>query len=356
MISRPTLFDAPGGDTIQISETAAELRNIGVEVEIKLANEKINYHQFDLIHFFNMIRPNAIWPHIKKSKLPYVLSTIYVDYTVVDQYLRSKLLNRIIKIIGQDRGEYLKTIARNILNSEPIMDFDYLWMGHRKSVKRILNKASYLLPNSNSEWARIVKDYNPTSTGKIIPNGFPSNFKKSAFDPTIKSGVICVARIEPIKNQLNLIKAIQGTNIPLKIIGQAAPNHHNYFEECKRIATENVEFIGQLNQADLLDHYKKAKVHILPSWFETTGLSSLEAAAMGCNIIVSPYGDTKEYFEGAIFCEPDNVQSIKHSIEKALAMEWEPLLRNRVLMKYNWKIAAEMTHLVYQEVLNNHYD
>ena len=78
LISRPTLFSAPGGDTVQIRETANELIKLGVEADICLADEVVNYDSYDLLHFFNIIRPNTISGHVKKSNLPFVISTIFV--------------------------------------------------------------------------------------------------------------------------------------------------------------------------------------------------------------------------------------------------------------------------------------
>ena len=54
-ISRATLFKVSGGDTIQMMATAKYLKKLGIDVEIKLTDEKINYSTFDLIHFFNEI-------------------------------------------------------------------------------------------------------------------------------------------------------------------------------------------------------------------------------------------------------------------------------------------------------------
>ena len=57
LISRSSLFSVKGGDTTQIVKTGEELNKLGVQTEIKLANEKINYEEYDLLHFFNLIRP-----------------------------------------------------------------------------------------------------------------------------------------------------------------------------------------------------------------------------------------------------------------------------------------------------------
>ena len=81
MISRATLFSSPGGDTVQVEETANYLRKIDVVVDIMLSNEDINFNGYDLVHFFNIIRPNDILGHLKKINIPFVISTIFVDYT-----------------------------------------------------------------------------------------------------------------------------------------------------------------------------------------------------------------------------------------------------------------------------------
>ena len=55
--------------------------------------------------------------------------------------------------------------------------------------------------------------------------------------------ILCVARIEGIKNQLNLIRALSGTNFHLLIIGSHSKNHKSYYEQCKAEAGSNIEFL-----------------------------------------------------------------------------------------------------------------
>ncbi len=75
----------------------------------------------------------------------------------------------------------------------------------------------------------------------------------------------------------------------------------------------------------------------MPSWFETTGLSSLEAAAMGCNIVITRKGDAYEYFgDYAYYCDPESPDSIFKAIEKAAS--------NSILPGFpNW--CREQVHL-----------
>ncbi|HUH33989.1 MAG TPA: glycosyltransferase, partial [Daejeonella sp.] len=166
--------------------------------------------------------------------------------------------------------------------------------------------------------------------------------------------VLCVARFEPLKNQLNLIKAINKTNLKLTLIGRASPNSEAFFQACKQEARHNpnIIFIEHLSQSDLKVYYEKAKVHVLPSWFETTGLSTLEAAACGCNIVVTDKGDTKEYFgDYAYFCRPESEQSILEAVLKANAKENNFEMRDKILRSYNWGVTAQRTFEAYKKAL-----
>ena len=53
-ITRSTLYAVPGGDTEQILQTARFLKELGVEVDLFLTTEKINYAEYDLLHVFNI--------------------------------------------------------------------------------------------------------------------------------------------------------------------------------------------------------------------------------------------------------------------------------------------------------------
>src|SRR6187401_1088065 len=107
-LSRTTLYSNPGGDTIQISNTAQGLKKMGVNVDIQLANAKITYTAYDLIHFFNIIRPGDILFHIKASGKPYVVSTIFVDYSEYEKKTSSGIKNIAFRILSADLIEYIK--------------------------------------------------------------------------------------------------------------------------------------------------------------------------------------------------------------------------------------------------------
>lgn len=352
IIARSTLYTAPGGDTVQAVQTARQLIELGLYVDIKLTNEPIHYQGYDLLHFFNIIRPADILFHIRRAKKPYVISTILVDYSEYDRQYR-KGLGRLLGYLSGDGVEYVKTLARWLLGKDVLASPSYLWRGQRKSILHILDHAEMILPNSESEYRRVMKAYPCAVKYRVIPNGIdPKLFQYHASVGRDNSLVLCVARIEGIKNQFNLIKALNNTRFKLLLIGNHSPNQVGYYNACRNIAAANVEFIDHLPQQELVAYYQRAGVHVLPSWFETTGLSSLEAAAMGCNLVITDKGNTRDYFEDdALYADPADVKSIRLAVEQASVAPYKPNLRERILQKYTWAEAAKHTLAAYQQIV-----
>ncbi len=353
MISRATLHTSAGGDTTQIMETAAALRSLGVTVDVLLTTDQIEYAQYDLLHFFNIIRPADIISHVVRSGKPFLVSTIFLEFGVYGRDEGKGIAAKLSGVLGEDRMEYVKAIARHIRNGERIMSRQYIFRGHRQSVKWILRRAAMLLPNSQSEYTRLVARYKIERPYRVVPNGIGKDFIKQAAVKRVtpKETVLCVARIEGRKNQLNLIRALRDTGYWLLIQGKASPNHAAYYAACKAEAGSNVAFSGWLSGQALYDRYHAAKVHVLASYFETTGLSSLEAAALGCNIVITDKGDTTDYFgDRAWYCNPDDPASIRAAVEAAYAAPYNEEFRQYILKHYTWQKAAEETLAAYRQV------
>jgi glycosyltransferase involved in cell wall biosynthesis len=348
-ITRLNLYTIAGGDTVQIEQTARRLRDLNVEVDILRSIDVIPYEKYDVLHFFGIPRPGDMIHHSQLSKMPFVISTIHCTYGDYYKYNR-KGIGAIFAGMSSDRMEYFKTIARWLVGKDHRPSINYLLSGQRKSVIKALETAHFILPNSQSESDRLKEIYTSNVKSVIVTNGI--NPEKFPFDPAIpKDGnlVICVGRIENRKNQLNLIKALNGTKYKLVLIGAPSANQTQYYQQCRAAAGPNVTFLNKIPHNDLVKYYQLAKVHVLASWFETTGLSSLEAAIMRCNIVITDKGDTREYFgDNAFYCEPENVESIRTAVEQASEATFNELLAERILTSHTWKKAAEQTLTAYQ--------
>jgi glycosyltransferase involved in cell wall biosynthesis len=354
MITRSTLYSAAGGDTIQALQTASLLREYGCIADIKLTHETIDYDRYQLLHFFNITRPADILHHIEKTDIPFVVSTILINYSEYDKYHRSGFAGIVFRYLSADTIEYLKSLSRWIKGKDQLMSISFMWKGQRKAINQILKKAGLLLPNSASEYRRLSEAYECTTAYMVVPNAVNTDLFR--YDSLVKKDphlILCVARIEGIKNQLTLIRALNNTKYNLIIIGAAAPNQLSYYDSCRNAAASNIQFIQHLPQEELVAYYQKAKVHVLPSWFETTGLSSLEAAAMGCNIVITDKGDTKEYFgEHAVYCSPSSASNIFSAVERAASLPVNETLQQKIHTHYTWQQASRHTAEGYNKIIN----
>jgi glycosyltransferase involved in cell wall biosynthesis len=160
--------------------------------------------------------------------------------------------------------------------------------------------------------------------------------------------------VEGRKNQLNVIRALAGSDRRLVLAGPPAANQRAYVEAVRAEVGRhaNVHWLGAVSEEDKRWLYQLARVHVLASWMETTGLVSLEAAALGCALVVTPNGDTHEYFDGvAQFCSPDDPRSIRDGVEAAFRAGPDESLRERVFSDYTWDAAAQATARGYEIAL-----
>jgi glycosyltransferase involved in cell wall biosynthesis len=85
---------------------------------------------------------------------------------------------------------------------------------------------------------------------------------------------------------------------------------------------------------------------------ETTGLASLEAAFLNCSLVVSPNGDTSEYFgDFAEFCDPADVDSIRDATVRAWGRLPSRELKQRIEERFTWTEAARATLAGYRRAL-----
>lgn len=353
LITRSTLYRVKGGDTIQVTETARMLEELGIHAHIRLANEKIDYREYDLLHFFNITRPADMLVHIRRSRKPCVVTPIWIDYSAYDKQQRKGISGAVLGLLGMGGAEYAKTIGRFLAGRDSLASIDYAWKGQSRSIREVLRSARCLLVNSQQEYVNIRDRYGAVPSYAVVPNGVNGE----AYTQMLKTEkqndlVLCAARIEGIKNQYNLIKALNNTRFRLVLAGAPAPGQQRYYEQCRKIADENILFTGHLSSSELMTYYAQSKVHVLPSWFELCGLSSLEAAAMGCAVVVSPNGYARDYFkEDAFYCDPANPLSIRHCVEQAAAQPLNTLLAERIKNNYTWRQAAEKIAAVYKNIL-----
>jgi glycosyltransferase involved in cell wall biosynthesis len=358
----------PGGDQVALEATAHALREMGIDAQIS-ADSAPNLSGFDAVHLFGLVRPQETWLQARnasRQRKPVILSTMYCDVWDFERVARTGPVGWIARHSNRDVIEGLKAVGRGINNREWSRGSLALCLrGFSRMQREVLALSSSLLPNSRSEWLRIVQDLgvDPTdSRVTVVPNGFdtdtPGRAANGGSPPArlarFADCVLCVARIEGRKNQLNLIEAVRGTDLALVLAGPATANQSRYVHRVENAAAslDNVFMLGAVTPEEKAWLYSLARVHILPSWMETTGLSSLEAAVAGCSVVVTPNGDTQEYFgDDAEYCDPGSPSSIRDAILRAKAREPSAALDHRIRTEYTWQRSAEATYRAYSHIL-----
>lgn len=196
----------------------------------------------------------------------------------------------------------------------------------------------------------------------VVPNGVESRFFTA--DPEAarsrfghRDYVLCVATIDPVKNQLGLVNAIGPTGLPLVLIGSARPSNSadiaSYPLRLREAVDRfpNVQWTGGLNHDDplLQSAYAGARVHVLASFVEGQGISSLEAAAAGASIVTSNSPAMRSAFGNDVtYCNPYQESSIQQAVKKV----WEnPTNHRSSPWLLSWDSVAQQLEGIYQEVL-----
>ncbi len=363
--SRSTLFTVPGGDTVQLTKTAESLRQLGIAVDISTELEP-SLVGYDLVHLFNLMRPQEVYvqaANAKRQGKRVALSTIYGLYTEYERKARPGLAGFVSRNVSPWQIERLKVLARAVTNGEIGRgSLVVAGFGYKHICSRLTRLVDVFLPNSGSEMARVHADFVQSREKPYVV--VPNAVDETVFDPDrvvvpesmkrFEGCILSAARIEGRKCQLELVRAVKGLDVDLVLIGKPAPNHVSYYEQIKREASDRVHFIGQVDHESLAQFYAAAKVHALVSWMETPGLSSLEAGAMGCNLVITDKGDTRDYFgDGAFYCDPESIGSIKSALRNALAASPNASLQACIRTEFTWSKAAEMTLKGYRLALES---
>jgi glycosyltransferase involved in cell wall biosynthesis len=329
----------PGGHRTQISSTITGLREMGIEVDLAWTQD-VALDGIDLVHSFGA---QAAWVRrAREARIPVVLSPLYWS----QRYLPGvdsphSLAERVLTVARFSASTARRGMA---LTS---------WRVLQPQLEKLIciESADLLAPNSKSE-ARAIREELGTSTpAHIVPNCVDSRLfvLPESSSQARRSGVLYVGRIEPHKNQLALIRALAGTGISLKIVGPVHPHHTSYLNVCQKAADSNVEFVGEVAHSKLVELYQRTEVHAMPSWFETTGLSSLEASVCGAAVVSTDRGYVRDYFGAdAHYADPASVTSIRAAVLRALEAGHSDALRERILGNFTLQHAARETLAAYE--------
>ena len=259
---------AHGGLQIQIERTKQALEDAGVEVEyLRWWDDS---QRGDIIHFFGRANPSHIdFAHAKRMK--YVMSELFTGQgsRTPAQLRLQGALEKILR----------KAVPDAFLSS-------FRWDAYQK--------ADALLVGTpwEAEVARLLFAPPPEKI-YIVPNGVEDVF---FLDPSSRAiprstELVCTATITPRKRVVELAEAAILAETPLRILGAPYGKNDPYYQRFLVLVEQRPDLIrysGALkDRAELARAYKEARGFALLSTMETRSLSSEEAAAAGCPLLLS---------------------------------------------------------------------
>lgn len=161
--------------------------------------------------------------------------------------------------------------------------------------------------------------------------------------------ILFVGTLEPRKNLAKLVEALSGqVDLPPLVVAGAQG-----WGDVSVAASDNVKFLGHVEERFLGGLYAAASVMAYPSLWEGFGLPVLEAMAQGTPVVTSELISTQEVAGGAaVLIDPRNAESIQHGIRTALAERAS--LSGRGLERAahaTWSKTAQLTAAAYDEVI-----
>lgn len=184
----------------------------------------------------------------------------------------------------------------------------------------------------------------------------PLHYRIPPIDAIPQKGNFCfhASRLaSPNKNVPRLIEAAKKYGFQLKLAGHLMGQvEHEWLKGLIGNAS-NIEYVGEVSEEALQDLYKRAKVFALPSLQEGVGMVALEAAAYGCEIVLTNYGAPKEYYDGrAILVNPRSVDEIGQGVVRALKDGYaQPELKSYMEQHYSETACCQLLCKSIQKIL-----
>jgi glycosyltransferase involved in cell wall biosynthesis len=340
LASYPSLMLNRGGPTFKIIHLKKELDKLGVETHLfDMWDRDQIIQRTDLIHVFNAsLSTFSLTENFKRFGARYVVNPIFFSNH------SAKIIRTYLKLEKPFRKFFKRTYS------------DYFF------TKEICDSAERVLPNTQAESELLIKALGVNKNKvQVIHNGVEERFYNA--DPELfekkfgyKDFVLNVGHLGSIrKNGLNMIKALKQIDCPVVIAADVIKTEEG--EKClKEIEnSKNIKLLKWLDHYDpiLESAYAACNTFVLPTRYETPGRAALEAGLAGANIVITPNGGTKEYFENYVdYVDPFSVESIRKTVEKSLNTPKNNKLKEHIKKNFTWDIIAQQTIEMYKEIIS----
>lgn len=177
------------------------------------------------------------------------------------------------------------------------------------------------------------------------------------------AGYICEEKgVMTIMEAFSALKKTRG-QLTLDLVGKIVDDDF-YMKACRFVKANKLEgsvrFLGQLNENDLMDEYRRASVFVFPSKQDVAPLSVLQAMASSKAIAASDVGGIPYILDNGIngfLVDKDDSQALADKIslflnDEALAREFGSRAREKVFRDHRIDVVTDRLYKIYREVLD----
>lgn len=284
-------------------------------------------------------------------------------------------LTKVCPLVIRLYTPHSKFIAEGLHNVTPSFDHQFVAM-----VERIAMICADAITSPSKDLAQFVaKDLNyPLEQIKIIPNPINADiFTPHGHQAIADNGslnVLFVGRLEERKGIRYLIEAwteiIQAVpKARLYVIGddtKTGKKQRSVLAELKKYIeknnlSESITFIDRIPLTELPAYYRSADVCVVPSVYDNSPYTCLEAMSCGAAVIGTAAGGTSEYItdgESGIIVEAKKPASIAQAVISLLQNDQERQrlgnnARSRVLINFQRKEIARRMAQLYKQAIDS---
>lgn len=249
-----------------------------------LAFESFNFDDYDVVISVTSAEANGVITKPGTLHLCYCLTPTRYLWSHHEEYFK----NRLLRFLGKPIVSYLRSWDKIAAQRPDI----YLAISKhvQKRMKKYYKRESEII-------------YPPVDVKKWKMGGERGGIYREGTD---KEGYfLVVSRLVPYKKVDIAVKAFNKLGLPLKIVGIGSQ-----MGKLKKMASDNVEFVGQLTDEALLGYYQRCTAVVFPQE-EDFGIVPLEAAACGKPVIAYGVGGALETVIKGVTGEFFKYQTVK---------------------------------------------
>jgi glycosyltransferase involved in cell wall biosynthesis len=178
------------------------------------------------------------------------------------------------------------------------------WRVYTANVEGGLRSANAWVAPTRAFRDRLVRQYDPSTTGYAIWNGVDGDSARSV--PKLPV-ILGAGRVwDKAKNLFALSSIATETDWPIRIAGSVGLGGRD-----APTAASGCAFLGEISHDGLSREMETASIFVSPTLYEPFGLSVLEAARAGCALLLSDIPTFRELWDGAArFFDPSDRQAL----------------------------------------------